>query len=531
MKTKLIGIAVTFLLFLLFTTTTSCKRTELFVSPTESSAASQETQNRNMTEFAKALTQSIQVKAVRDFLKTKALQKFGNDYDVFYPLVKNKVLSDGLTFRQHIENSIVNNGYKFSLEEIERNLPLLNILVPKLNKFSAEKWNTNDDIPLVGIRKLTDVKTNQKMKAFKADGSISELDYHLDPNISLIILKDNEAVEIRNNRNGYNTIKHDWIKDHRPILETGGIQYYFSDETMYTNTSTDTTLDESSSSLRPSGVQTIGCSRAFYFGGFDIAAQQAFDKNIYNPICPDNVATVRDYIYYGIDPTAGINSGPLKYNYREYITSIRCESLAGRSRYDDLGEGIILDFDITVFTADRDPIFPLKKRLSIDKAKFFRTAPGYSAPLHIELAAYPYGPLEIAVWNFKRQGDIWKYAIFEYDPSTIITETRTITANLGANFSVGDEKLGGKFGLTASVSQTNTITFSFTNASDDLGEAISYWCDPVIKEKFLVPVGVLGICGWYFGRPWPNKDVAKPVARSYDIGTGLIAITVEPRTS
>lgn len=525
---KKISIPLLIFSFLLVTVITSCKRDEASLVD-KKGPVSAEMQSKSRIAFAKVLTTLLQQKNIRQFIKTEALRKFGSDYDVFYPLIKNKPVENGPTFREHIAKAMEGSKYGITLEDIERNLPLLNILAPELSNFSAEKWNTEDQVPIVAVRNLEEMKKNNKLLAYDVAGNTTELDYFNDPGIPLLIIKDNESVEIRNNLNGYNTLKHHWVKEHPPVLETDGIQYYYSDEKLYENkpAAAHAEIDEVSFGGRPTGVQTLGCSRAIFFGYFDPLVQQAYIKNIYNPSCPENVATVRDFVYYGIDPTIPINSGPLKYNYREYITSIRCEDLNGRSRYDDLGEGTILDFDITVYTADADPIFPLKKRLAVDKTSFFRTSPPLNpTPQAIDLTAYPNSPLEIAVWNFKRQGDVWKYAIFEYDPSTITTESRTISANLGTNFSIGDEKVGGKFGLSASVSASRTVTFSYTNTSDDLGETLSYWCDPVIKERFTIPSGSFGVCGWGSGRPFRTNTDA---GRSYDIGTGYIAISVEPR--
>lgn len=50
--------------------------------------------------FAKLLSQAASGSIeVRRFLKKEATKQFDNDYDVFYPLVKNKIVADGKSFR------------------------------------------------------------------------------------------------------------------------------------------------------------------------------------------------------------------------------------------------------------------------------------------------------------------------------------------------------------------------------------------------------------------------------------------------
>src|SRR4051812_22851978 len=88
-------VPVLFSLLILF----SCKKTGQKgndLSPTD---------RGNQTSFAKVMAKAVEDKSVRDFLKNEALQKFGGDYDVFLPMVKDKLLSNGVSFKDFLDET------------------------------------------------------------------------------------------------------------------------------------------------------------------------------------------------------------------------------------------------------------------------------------------------------------------------------------------------------------------------------------------------------------------------------------------
>jgi hypothetical protein len=515
-------VSVLFSLLVLF----SCKKTGQKgndLSPTDQD---------NQTNFAKVMAKAVEDKSVRDFLKTEALQKFGGDYDVFLPMVKDKLLSNGVSFKDFLDETAKRQNINTSVEKIIAVLPLVTIMIPETEKFSAEKWNTDNTVPIVGIRNVADIKSKKKMIAYNSNGAITELDYSADPDQPVLVIKDNEALQVveastsRTARAG----SYQFTKPRPAVFVNNGLAYFYADESLYDPAPAEPEIIKNAGNVSSASTNRIeggACSRVYNWWYFDPRVQEAFEKNVYQPTCPENTATVRDYVYYGMDPTTGVNRGPLNYGYREYITSIKCDALANRGRFDDFSEGSILDFDIIIYTADSDPIFPLKKRLSVQKDQFFTTDADNPSPLAYEFGGYPRPAIELAVWNFKRQGDIWKFGVFEFDPGTTVSSTKSTSSTLGTNFSIGDEKEGGKFGLTATVTATSSTTITFTDGSDDLGEAVLYWCDPVIKEKIFETTGTERVCGLpHLRRPPRQTNI---YARSSDITTGIISLTVEPR--
>lgn len=98
-----------------------------------------------LRDFAEILSSAVYSEpALRDFIKSEALKEFDRDYDVFYPFVKDEIVSEGQTFSQVLKKYDTKNR----LQEIEIQEPLLNILVPDwswVDKdcFSVNSWDTS----------------------------------------------------------------------------------------------------------------------------------------------------------------------------------------------------------------------------------------------------------------------------------------------------------------------------------------------------------------------------------------------------
>lgn len=86
-------------------------------------------------KFAKLLSQAASSSIeVRNFLKKEALVQFDNDYDIFYPLIKDKKVSGNQSFRDILLSYCKEEN---ELSQIEQSLPLLNIMVPDLTLFGT----------------------------------------------------------------------------------------------------------------------------------------------------------------------------------------------------------------------------------------------------------------------------------------------------------------------------------------------------------------------------------------------------------
>lgn len=80
---------------------------------------------------------------LRRFIKEEALYQFDNDYDVFYPWIKDKIVYRDYSFRDILSKYDSDNV----LNRIEKELPLLNIYIPDwswLGAFSVNSWDLTD---------------------------------------------------------------------------------------------------------------------------------------------------------------------------------------------------------------------------------------------------------------------------------------------------------------------------------------------------------------------------------------------------
>lgn len=142
-------------------------------------------------KFAKALSKAVSNSLdVRKFLKTEAVAQFDNDYDIFYPLVKNKIVYDKQSLRDILLSYCKDEN---ELVQIEQSLPLLNILVPDLSlfwDFNAEKWNVDDKEVSVICR---DDKDNTLYENGENIGKMTTGDI---PDFPCLVVKNNERMKV-----------------------------------------------------------------------------------------------------------------------------------------------------------------------------------------------------------------------------------------------------------------------------------------------------------------------------------------------
>lgn len=105
-----------------------------------------------LQQFSQILSKAVHSNQnIRNFLKEQALRKIDNGYNIFYPLAKNEQIGDRV-FKDILADFEEKVG---SLEEIERNVPLLNIHVPEIGNLKVANIDTSDDeIPVLFQDKL-----------------------------------------------------------------------------------------------------------------------------------------------------------------------------------------------------------------------------------------------------------------------------------------------------------------------------------------------------------------------------------------
>ena len=129
--------------------TASCSKVDAPASINE--MASDYPESEAMENFVEILSRAVsQSEDVRSFLKEKALEQVDNDYDVFYPFVRDEKINDRYSFREYL----VSCSDEAALSKIEQRLPLLTIYVPDLtwikeDAFSVNSWDISSNEVLV----------------------------------------------------------------------------------------------------------------------------------------------------------------------------------------------------------------------------------------------------------------------------------------------------------------------------------------------------------------------------------------------
>ena len=145
-----------------------------------------ETENTGLqasySDIAVALSRAVfKEQQLRCFIKQEALKKFGTDYDVFYPLLKDTEVSEKETFA-----AILNKYASEETPDLRRNYPpLLNIHCP--NYYPVSQWDIAND-SVVGIICNDVLYVNGEI--------VDTLDYTKIPAIRVLSLDDSEKITI-----------------------------------------------------------------------------------------------------------------------------------------------------------------------------------------------------------------------------------------------------------------------------------------------------------------------------------------------
>ena len=242
-------------------------------------------------KFAKALSKAVSNSLdVRKFLKAEAVAQFDNDYDIFYPLVKNKIVYDKQSLRDILLSYCKDEN---ELVQIEQSLPLLNILVPDLSlfwDFNAEKWNVDDKEVSVICR---DDKDNTLYENGENIGKMTTGDI---PDFPCLVVKNNERMKVSsvNTRSGEATYE------------------FLSDAFDGSKRKPQTRHYEEDINLQPTEDLEA------YVNGSEIMESV---KNAWNEFKNVPNAYQRDYIYYGI--TKENKPGTLNRYIREKLYRFR----------------------------------------------------------------------------------------------------------------------------------------------------------------------------------------------------------------
>lgn len=501
--------------------------------------------------FAKALAATVSNEpSVRSLIKTEALKQFDNDYDVFYQTVRNVTLPDGESFEQKL---VKHASSKDSLDLAIKTLPLLTILVPEIGDISAEKWNETTEIPLVAVEP-TSYSTKENIKAFFGKDKNFEIPYGSVPEGISLVVKDNERVIVNNGSSLYTK---GGLKNVMVQTKNVSGNYQSSEKFLTTNNMTFSFADKVFDNVhKVAELKTINKTSISPITG-PVDDNWRFYKNNLDKILttPRVVQHIldaydskaewqRDNVYYGLNPSTGVTRGTLKPLIKECITSLRFQtpeetfSIIGKNPGDPVP---VDDTPIAQQWTDGSYEFRLTALINskngggaevhqtfyVKPSKLFvihyDSGKGGAIPFRVprvqEVRRYIFPtPIPLEAWDLSNVSYSWSIFLLKYNNQATTTDTYTSTNTYSTNFEFNPilgttEKIGFKFGVTATTTNTQTSVISRTFGSSDFGNAIVSFSDPIYKSYF---------------RYDSNPDY-EMYYTPYEIAIGPAFITMEPR--
>ncbi|MFD2907618.1 hypothetical protein ACFSX9_02610 [Flavobacterium ardleyense] len=459
--------------------------------------------------FAFSLMKSIkESKVLRDLIKNEALKMFNKDFEVLVYLIKDIRLENGATFEETINRNAENNFQLSKLLSVE---PTLTILVPELpqGSFSAKIWNTASEIPAVALR----TNYTNEVPLITPDLNLEMIPSDLVPGFPVIVVKNNERVisnlENPNIRN---------LKTKTVFEKDGVIIKFWADSFDNEN--------EKNNAAR-------------FVRNLDPVLVSSYD--VYDQQNPNLDGWQRDYIYYGIQPTAP--NGQFTYDFQEHLRSFSMtgDAINAYNKISDqTGDPKMVSYHRVNTSHWTGGFYEFKVRTIINAKNGvgnelingFTVSPDQLFFLEYEIVkgsfTFKYYRLKnisnqtvlvdipLINWDLDEYASSIKIEIEEVDltTTTVLTDSRSV--KFATNFSIDATfgikvKTGLKFGASLETTQIKTVQKTFTEGNDFLGAAIVNFADKVIIGRRRG--GILGVEGW----------------QTRDYTTGYCKFSIEPK--
>ncbi|MFP2905328.1 hypothetical protein ACLESD_09780 [Pyxidicoccus sp. 3LFB2] len=486
----------------------ACSPESVEPEPTQAVAPSVSKERRDelKTVFGKAFATALaDSPSLRKLIKTEAMAKFDNDYDVLYHLIKDRPLADGQTVRDLLLGYFENAE---QLAAVEREVPLLTIFVPELpnDAFSAVSWDVDTQIPVVGI---TSYKTND-VTVVDRNGEAHVIEAALIPAFPVVVIKENERVIPVAGSNPSAMSKT------RVLKASNSLGFAFLSDNF------DRSLNKDVSASRVIKVPDTKLVDAY---------------NTY--LTADGWH--RDYIYYNISPSQP--RGAFSYDYQEHVRSFRMVGdpvIAFSKIADQTGEPALASLVQQPTSGWTGGAFEFKVRVLINaKNGLGQELVTYFSALPDELFTLAYDERKVSVftfykpriselrtkslslplfaWDLNDYASTIKIEVEEVDLTETIVQSETRTVKFATNFGIDPtvgflQKIGLKFGASLEETRTETTQRTYTVGNDILGSVIVNFADNVLTDSFTTVI---------FGTPRVYWN-----AREYE--TGWFSLSVEP---
>ena len=479
---------------------------ELSADERSNSLTSLEAEQKFAVLLSKAVSNS---QDVRTFIKEEAIKRFDNEYDVFYPFAKEKIVANNQTFRDILLSYCDSED---ELLEIEKKLLLLNIYVPDLTlfwDFNAHLWDANDS----EVSVICEMDT--KGTVYEDGESIGDLPLGEIPGFPCLVIKANKRLKVTEN-----------------ATKSGGVSYEFIDDMFDGSNQPPMTRDASWYEDFEATDESGPYVPASELDSKVIEAYKEFGTR------PGTIQ--RDYIYYGI--TNNNKNGVLDYSVSEKIYKLRIPANAFINLVDDASDPVFNTstsqekrylsdeellsriwsggsflIDINTYQLNRAgenqtptvirydikarELFSIKRvHIHHRNSTWFRRSKNtYTVDVNDLRPKWyypPYSGTGITRSNVTNSWDLYHHSmsifmdICEYDKDVKYTKTFSVKTeyatqvdtSVEAGVKVGVVTLGGKVGvgITSSESKTNTLVAEYTEGSDHIGSFSYNYRQPVI---------------------------------------------------
>lgn len=447
--------------------------------------------------------------SLREFIKSEALLRVDMDYDVVYPLVKNKIIVDDLCFDDILRKYDTDE----ELNEIIKKLPLLTVMVPDWSWvnddcFSPYRWDVS--IPHVGVsydskEESHEIFHNGECAFIMKNGEFAD--------VPIMIVKENdrliESYDTKTGESSLNFICDEFI-DISSCLTKSTSEYtdFNLSYTVATNEISTSLLKNRALTAYSTTKNTMIPQRDhIYYGMTSSVSEGTLNKNYYErlykfKISPSAFGCFDDPIG---ETSTGNDFKTSEYYYQANTwgnaTSLTVEELASKS----WGEGS-LEIIIKVYAGNT----LIKKGVSVSFSKAFsvkkvRLRENFnwlgalkSRTYYLDISAdhsniskwlepkWIVVNYDLFYWDIKNYPTNYTVEFLEHDAGTTQTTTTHKSFSYMTNFKVSGtviKKIGYEFGGSATTSKESSYAESYTQEDDDLMNFNVSYGDKIILSQ------------------------------------------------
>lgn len=455
----------------------SCSNEDSLISSTQGSSVNTEEQTLPVDKklclqnFSVTLSKAIYAnKEVREFLKREAVKQFDRNYDVLYYPLKDQKVSGDKTFR----DILVSYSSEKEMKDIERSVPLLNILIPRISFLNVfpEKLDVEDaELPVA-------IQRNDSTDLLLNGEKVSTLPANEFPGFNVVVVNENIRVSATKNVMTRGSEGELWSYEFKN-------ESYRNDEPVKTR----------------SGFENTNRYKK---------AREAFEVGFNRDDNSDHQrALQRDYIYFGMTPEK--TSGQLNKSVTEYLSFIEVDPKV-YTKISDQEKGksadpriIQSEVHIHAGTFTHEQLINL---MWTQGAYNFIIEIGTSVankPIKVIVPAYPDDIWDFHIKTYYRHGTMWRHF-----KNTYTIDPRDFTAKR-YYLNPGKASLG-KWDITQEGLSRYVSIYEEDNKDQEITETITYSFNRIKSSKFKGDVKVeLGLGN---NNDKGNVDVSTEVSSS-----------------